>query len=200
MIAFLRGKVLQTGTGSIVLDVNGIGYEVVVDSNTLARVGNTDQEVGLYIRTVVREDSFTLYGFTDEVARDVFDMLLKVASVGPKLASQVMSGVSLPELIRAVRKKDLGTLTGITGVGRKLADRITLELSDKFMELPVTTAVEDGELSGDMRDDVRSALVNMGFRSRDVEGAVGTLKPGPDDDLERLIKHALASLKKGART
>lgn len=197
MIAFLQGKTLEVGATTLVLDVNGVGYEVVMDRHSLSSIGTRGEELKLHVRTVVREDAITLYGFHEPVGRDVFDLLVTVASVGPKLASQVMGGLPLYELVHAIREKDLRVLTSISGVGKKLAERLTLELSDKFLALPIALPSEEGGPAADKAEDVRSALLNLGFSAREASAAVREMKPDPDADLEELIKQAIASMDGG---
>lgn len=194
MIGFLQGKVLEIGSQTLVLDVNGVGYEVVLDRHSLSGMGTLGAELGLTIRTVVREDAITLYGFLEPVGRDVFDLLVTVAGVGPRLASGVMGGMPLHELVYAVREKDLRVLTSISGVGKKLAERLALELSDKFLDLPVALPTEEGGPGAGQAEDVKSALMNLGFSARDAASAVRELKPEPDASLEDLIKQAIASM------
>ncbi|NOZ01325.1 MAG: Holliday junction branch migration protein RuvA [Deltaproteobacteria bacterium] len=193
MIAFLRGRVIEKGPGFLVLDVGGVGYAVNVDVFTWT-AGAMGDELSLFIRTVVREDSITLYGFGQAAGREVFDMLVSVAGVGPKLASQVMGGLAMHELVHAVRQKDLAVLTSIPGVGKKLAERLALELSDKFQALDVPMPGEGEGPPADVAEDVRSALLNLGFPARDAAAAVRGLKPEPGADLEDLIKQAIASM------
>jgi len=194
MIGYLQGKVIEIGSQTLVLDVNGVGYEVVLDRHSLSGMGTKGVELGLTIRTVVREDAITLYGFLDPVGRDVFDLLVTVAGVGPKLASGVMGGMPLHELVHAVREKDLRVLTSISGVGKKLAERLALELSDKFLELPVALPSEEGGPGAELAQDVKSALMNLGFSAREASSAVRELKSVQDSSLEDLIKQAIASM------
>ncbi|MBM4395929.1 MAG: Holliday junction branch migration protein RuvA, partial [Deltaproteobacteria bacterium] len=189
MIAYLRGRVLDRTDGSVVLDVGGVGYDVWCDRQTLLAVAEAGSECALHVRTVVREDAITLYGFADAVTRDVFDMLTGVAGVGPKMASGVLGGLPLPEFVEAVRAKNVKKLTTISGVGRKTAERLVLELGEKFMALPVEAPAAPAGVPAGLVDDVRSALANLGFGPRDVEAAVRGLKPGASAmDLEGLLR------------
>ena len=195
MIGFLRGRVLDRGVSSVVIDVGGVGYDVCLDRQTAATLPPDGTEVSLHVRTVVREDAITLYGFPDPVARVVFDMLTGGAGVGPKLAAQILGGMPLPEFVQAVRAKDVRRLGQISGVGRKIAERLALELSEKFMALAVEAPASPAGLPARLVDDVRSALANLGFGARDIDGALRALKPDPGPaHLEGLLRQAIAHL------
>lgn len=194
MIGYLRGRVLDRASGAIVVDVGGVGYDVTVDRQTMLLVGDVGSEVALHVRTVVREDAITLFGFADAIGRDVFDMLTGVAGVGPKMASQILGGFPLPEFVEAVRAKDIRKLCSIPGVGRKTAERLVLELGEKFMSLPVEAPAEPAGLAAGLAQDVRSALANLGFGPRDVESAIRALKPEAGANLEGLLRQAIAHL------
>jgi Holliday junction DNA helicase RuvA len=192
MIGYLRGRVRDKGPAAVVVDVGGVGYDVQVDRQTLADLGPDGSETALHVRTVVREDAITLFGFASVAARDVFDLLCGVAGVGPKLASQILGGLPLPELVQAVRVKDLCRLVSIPGVGRKTAERLGLELSDKFLLLPIEAPTSPTGVPDRLAADVRSALSNLGFGPRDIESALRALKPAPG--FEELLRQAIAHL------
>lgn len=198
MIAYLQGHVIHVGRDGVVINVGGVGYEVLLDRLTLSAVQGDGAPVRLFIRTVVRDDAITLYGFSQALGRDVFDLLVTVTGIGPRLASQILGGMPLRDLVRAVRDKDLRVLATLPGVGRKLAERLALELSEKFLALDV-------DIGGDERgptpaegalDDVRSALLNLGFGAREVEAAVRSLQPAEGEGIEDLIRRAIAALNK----
>lgn len=194
MIAYLRGKVLHKGSDSVVVDVGGVGYEVVMDRLSLSELDGEGATVGLYVRTVVREDAITLYAFPDLVRREVFDHLLKVAGIGPRLAIQILGGRNIGELVRAVRQKDIRALETLPGVGKKLAERLVLELSEKFRALQIPTR---DEKEGERLRDVRSALLNLGFGPREVDAAVRALSPVEGEGLEELIRRAITIITQG---
>lgn len=194
MIAYLRGKVLHKGSDSVVVDVGGVGYEVVMDRLSLSELDGEGATVGLYVRTVVREDAITLYAFPDLVRREVFDHLVKVAGIGPRLAIQILGGRNIGELVRAVRQKDIRALEALPGVGKKLAERLVLELSEKFRALQIPTR---DEKEGERLRDVRSALLNLGFGPREVDAAVRALSPVEGEGLEELIRRAIALITQG---
>lgn len=196
MIAYLRGTVIQVGRDGVVVDVGGVGYEVLLDRLALSTIEGDGAEVGLFVRTVVRDDAITLYGFPQALGREVFDLLVTVTGIGPRLALQVLGGMPLPDLVRAVRDKDVRALATLPGVGRKLAERLALELSEKFLALEVETGeARPTARAGGVLDDVRSALLNLGFTAREVEAAVRTLEPRGDEGLEDLIRQAISARK-----
>lgn len=197
MIAYLRGSVIHVYHDRVVLDVGGVGYEVLLDRLALSAIQGEGAEAALFIRTVVRDDAITLYGFPQPLGREVFDQLVTVAGIGPKLASQIMGGMPLPDLVRAVRNKDLRTLSALPGVGRKLAERLALELSERFLALDVDIAASGRgtPTAQGALDDVRSALLNLGFGAREVEAAMRSLEPVEGEGLEDLIRRAIAVLK-----
>lgn len=195
MIAHLRGTVIHVGHDGIVVDVGGVGYEVLLDRLALAAIEGCGAEVDLFIRTVVRDDAITLYGFPLALGREVFDLLVTVTGIGPRLASQILGGMPLPDLVRAVRDRDVRALATLPGVGRKLAERLALELSEKFLALSVETGERGASQVGGILDDVRSALLNLGFGAREVEAAVRSLEPSEGEGIEDLIRRAIAALK-----
>ncbi len=196
MIAYLRGTVIHVGHDGVVVDVGGVGYEVLLDRLALSAIEGDGAAVGLFIRTVVRDDAITLYGFPQVLGREVFDLLVTVTGIGPRLASQILGGMPLPDLVRAVRDKDVRALATLPGVGRKLAERLALELSEKFVALGVEAEGEGrgATRAGGVLDDVRSALLNLGFGAREVEAAVRSLEPGDKESIEGLIRQAIAFL------
>jgi len=195
MIGFLRGRVLSRTATHVLVDVGGVGYEVAVNRQTLATLALDGEGIALFVRTVVREDAITLHGFDGPVAREVFDLLTGVSGVGPKMAAQILGGMPLPEFVRAVRDKDIRTLATISGVGKKTAERLALELADRFLLLQVEAA--PGAVPGlpaTLMDEVRSALANLGLSAREIENALRGLKPGAEGaTLENLVRGALAS-------
>ena len=196
MIGYLRGRVFERGVGAVVVDVGGVGYDVLVDKQTLEAIARPGEETALFVRTIVREDAITLFGFADAVTRDVFDLLMGVSGIGPKMASGILGGLPLADLVQAVREKDLKRLSSISGVGKKTAERLCLELSEKFNLLPVAAPGVPAGIPMAVLIDVRSALANLGFGPRDVENALRSLKvpAGKAVDLEDLVRVAIANL------
>ena len=194
MIGHMRGTLLGRGNGWVLNEAGGVGYEVTVDRQTLAGLPPDGSEAALWVRTVVREDALALFGFDGAVRREAFDLLIGVSGIGAKTASQILGGMPLPDLVAAVREKDVGRLARLPGVGRKTAERLSLELSDKFLSLDVETPVATGSVPDRLLRDVRSALANLGFSGREVEAAVRGISAGPDDTLEDLIRKAVSGL------
>lgn len=207
MIGRLTGFVTQEDDGNVVVDVGGVGYEVVVPLGTVGRARlDEGGRATLFVHTHVREDIFSLFGFATEGDRLAFRTLIGVSSVGPKTAIQVLSAMPAPDLGTAIARKELAKLTKIPGIGKKTAERLLLELKDKVAvlqaagprsvgsatnEIPIRMpASSTGEL-------LTRALVNMGYRPAEAERAVEKLGARVDDTpLPELLKEALAALSK----
>src|SRR5580658_9168195 len=179
MIGRLTGKVVsQEADGGVVLDVGGVGYELTVPLGSLDRTRPDDAgRVMLWVHTHVREDALALFGFSDEAERAAFRMLIGVSNVGPKIAVAVLGALPAAELSRAVARRDLSALTSISGVGKKIAERLLLEHRDRLPTVAVATvaaaaggASGRGEGTGEER--LRSALTGMGFKPAEAERAV----------------------------
>lgn len=198
MIAFLRGRILDKQPNLLVVDVQGVGYQVHVPLSTYYDVGDAGGEVALRIYTHVREEALQLYGFLTTVEQQLFERLIAISGIGPKLAISVLSGIEPRELIGAVHRGDLARLTGIPGVGRKTAERIVLELKDRLAHLTVPADAKErvpaapGER---LRDDVLSALRNLGYHRPLAEKAVdSTLSSTETPSFEQALKAALREL------
>jgi Holliday junction DNA helicase RuvA len=209
MIGRLTGKVVaQEADGTILLDVGGVGYEVAVPGGTLGRVRQDDTgRVTLWVHTHVREDALALFGFSDETERAAFRVLLGISNVGPKIAVAVLGALPAPELSKAVALRDLGALTAVSGVGKRIAERLLLELRDKLpsvVTFPAAGAPRNAEhpmgepASNHGEDRLRSALVGMGFRPSEAERAIATLgeHASRSAPLEDRLREALALLAK----
>ena len=197
MIAQLRGRILEKHPNRIVVDVGGVGYDVFVPLSTFYGLGDAGSDISLRIHTHVREDALALYGFRTILEQDLFERLISVSGIGPKVALGVLSGIEPLELTRAIERSDVARLTAIPGVGRKTSERIVLELKDRLPRVQVEHAVA-GEVEaapGGVRDDVLSALVNLGYHRPLAEKAVdAALKATPDGSFERTLKQALREL------
>jgi Holliday junction DNA helicase RuvA len=204
MIGRLTGRVLAQETdGGIVLDVAGVGYELAAPLGTLGRARSDDAgRVTLWVHTHVREDALALYGFADETERAAFRALLAVSNVGPKIAVAVLGALPAHELARAVAGRNLGALTAVSGIGKKIAERLLLELRDK---LPVLTAPSAGGAGGSVHatpnaplagdDRLRAALTGMGFKPAEAERAVQALGVRAEGTpFEELVREALGIL------
>lgn len=202
MIAHISGKLIQKQPNSVIVDVGGVGYELNVPLSTFYDLGDIGANVSLRVHTHVREDALQLFGFRTEAEKKLFLLLNSVSGIGPKLAITVLSGLSAEELIQAIRAGNLTKLTGIPGVGKKTAERMLVELKDKVaailppgLEDSTTTVISQ---TGDaMREDVISALVNLGYVRAQAEKAVGAvLKEAPEAGFADALKQSLRTLAK----
>jgi Holliday junction DNA helicase RuvA len=201
MIAALHGSLADKQPNRLVVDVHGVGFEVFVPLSTFYRVGETGSDVSLRIHTHVREDTIALYGFGSDFELQVFERMIGVSGIGPKLALAVLSGIDPVDFVRAVQAGDVARLTAIPGVGKKTAERIGLELKDR---LP-STGVSGSGLAGaentpadDLRRDLLSALLNLGYHRPLAERAVdGVLARADATTFEAALKRALRELAKG---
>jgi Holliday junction DNA helicase RuvA len=198
MIAFLRGRILDRQPNRIVVDVQGVGYDVHVPLSTYYHVGEVGTEIALRIYTHVREDVLQLYGFLTALEQQLFERLIATSGIGPKLAVAVLSGIEPNELVAAVQRADVGRLTAIPGIGRKTAERIVLELKDRLAHLAVPAGVAElaAPAAGErLRDDLLSALQNLGYHRAIAEKAVdSTLKTIGAPTFEQALKAALREL------
>jgi Holliday junction DNA helicase RuvA len=198
VIAHLRGRILEKQPTRIVVDVGGVGYDVAVPLSTFYGLGEPGTDVALRVHTHVREDALALYGFATALELDLFNRLIGISGIGPKLALAVLSGIEPPDLVGAIERGDIARLTAIPGVGKKTSERIVLELKDR---LPRAHAVEapGGAVAGaGLRDDLLSALMNLGYHrplaEKAVEAALKTI--GRDAGFERTLKQALREVAK----
>jgi holliday junction DNA helicase RuvA len=203
MIGSLRGKLIEKRPNLVLIDVGGVGYQVVIPLSTFASLGALHSESTLLIYTHVREDQLALYGFFTAREKHCFELLISASGVGPSLALKILSGMSLEELIPAIRKGDLAQLVRIPGVGRKTAERIVVELRDKLAVVDVPQAGKPTTRS-QLESDVASALVNLGYDARSVDSAIEKAGEKSKGDFEELLRAALqilggASMKKTAR-
>jgi Holliday junction DNA helicase RuvA len=197
MIAFLRGRVLDKQPNRIIVDVAGVGYEVHVPLSTFYEVGDEGAEVSLRVHTHVREETLQLYGFLTDLERQVFERLIGISGIGPKLAIAVLSGMDSREVITAIQRADVARLTGIPGIGKKTAERIVLELKDRLMQLATPAVAGTGPegSSGDrLRTDLLSALQNLGYHRQQVDRAIKTVTTGTDVTFEQALRSALREL------
>ena len=201
MIASLTGKLIEKDANSAVIDVNGVGYEVVIPLSTFYLLGDEGSEVSLRIYTYVREDTLQLFGFSSKAERELFLKLIAVSGIGPKLAVAMLSGMGPDEIVGAIRAENLASITSIPGVGRKTAERMVIELRDKIGEFSAqaaaaaagTGSAESGD--ADVFEDALSALVNLGYKQkaaeRELRKAVGE---GTEMSVQKLLKRSLQLL------
>lgn len=199
MIAHLRGLLAVKGVESIVVDVQGVGYQVFIPLSTYYTLPELQEQTHLLTTLYVREDVMRLYGFASREEQDLFALLTSVSSIGPRLALNMLSSLAASDLRRAIAQESQATLQGIPGVGRKTAERVILELKDKVALLdvgmpaqPPPGALLDDQLVGD----VVSALLNLGYKRGEAEKAVRAVKDQHDGDaaLEMLLKDSLRLL------
>jgi Holliday junction DNA helicase RuvA len=195
MIGQLRGRLADKRPNQILVDVGGVGYLVQVPLSTYASLGELHTEVTLLIHTHIREDAFSLYGFLSSREKHFFEMLLSASGVGPSLALKILSGMSVEELVPAIRGGDLARLTRIPGVGRKTAERIVVELKDKLESVAIEATRPAAASPAGVEADVVSALVNLGYDGRAAEDAVSEAKPQVStSNFEKLLRASLQSI------
>ena len=197
MIAFLRGRIIDKQPNRLIVDVQGVGYDVHVPLSTYYDVGDEGEDVTLRVHTHVREDALLLYGFLTVLEQQVFERLIGISGIGPKLAVAVLSGIEARELIGAVQRGDLPRLTAIPGIGKKTAERIVLELRDRLKQLAVVPADAAASASpaDRLHDDLVSALVNLGYHRPQAEKTVeSALKSEPELVFEHALKRVLKDL------
>lgn len=204
MIAHLTGQVLFARDGRMVVDVHGVGYEVLCPAPTCL-AHKPGEEVSLFVRTLVREDTFQLFGFDSAAEKDLFVLITAVSGLGPKLALALLSELALPDLALAIRQENVARLTRVSGIGKKTAERVCLELKDKVLPFAVPDA--EGALPGAPRaaaagaaeagplEDAVSALINLGYPRGRAEAAVrSAAAESSEASLEELVRKGLGAL------
>jgi Holliday junction DNA helicase RuvA len=202
MIAHLRGRLLSKAPNQAVVECGGVGYDVTISIATFTELPAQSAEVALHVYTNVREDQIALFGFSDRQEKKLFEKLIGVSGIGPKLAITVLSGISAERLVGAIRGNDLGMLTKVPGIGKKTAERVVLELKDKLDDLVGIISTADGEVRavsfGAAGDDALSALVNLGYArpaaQKALEG-VAARHPELKGDFEGLFRAAMGSMR-----
>ena len=193
MIAHLRGKLLAKHPNQAVVETAGVGYDVTISVPTFSDLPGTGGDVALHIHTHVREDTIALYGFLRSAEKTLFEKLITVSGIGPKLAITILSGMAADEMVNAIRGNDIARLTRIPGIGKKTAERMVLELRDK---LPVE---KHGEMAATpaltpVEEDVLSALVNLGYQRAAAEKAMSTVSR--NGQFDNMFRQALTALSK----
>ena len=191
MIARLNGTLIEKSPPQVIVDCNGVGYEVEVPMSTFYNLPEIGAKIQLLIHFVVREDAQLLYGFGSEQEKSTFKQLLKVNGIGAKSALSILSGVSIDDLVEAVNRQEVGMLTRVPGIGKKTAERLLLELKDKFA---VTGSVTTTSLPKSASYDVLNALIALGYHEREAAAAVKLL--AKEVTVAEGIKQALKSLSK----
>ena len=192
MIAFLRGRLLEKHPNQVILDVNGVGYSVHIPVSTFSNLPDAGAEARLHVYTHVREDTFALFGFATEKEKAIFERLITVSGVGPRLATTMLSGLDAADLDDAIRRGDAQRLVRVPGVGRKTAERVIVELRDKLGPLEPAAAADGG-----LAEEVISALLNLGCTRPAAQAAVERARRnGAPEDFEPLFRAALALVMK----
>jgi len=197
MIAHLRGKLLAKHPNQAIVETgDGVGYDVTISVPTFSDLPNLGSEVALHIHTHVREDALALYGFLRATEKQLFEKLITVSGIGPKLAITILSGMPADEMVAAIRGNDIARLTRIPGIGRKTAERMVLELRDKLPAVGAADVHAPPPL-GSVEEDVLSALVNLGYQRPLAEKALASAGAnGKHGSFESMFRAALAALSK----
>jgi holliday junction DNA helicase RuvA len=200
MIAQIRGELIEKRPGSVIVETQGIGYQVFVSLSTFYDLPETSRGVRLYTYTHVREDLLQLFGFSTFREKEIFQTLLGVSGIGPKLALNILSGIAPAELVASLQAEDVARLTAIPGVGRKTAERLVFDLKEKIGKIAVSGEAPK-EKKGEkdrLAEDVISALVNLGYRKNQAEAVVERIyRQRPEASLEEILRESLRTLAAG---
>jgi len=200
MIAIINGLLIHKATSSVIVDANGVGYRIFVPLTTFYKLPDTNQPVTLHVHTHVRPDAISLFGFGSGSEKEVFELMLSVSGIGPRLAINILSGISAEELIRAISDENVNRLVSIPGVGKKTAERMILELKDKMLKLSARDVIykDNGDIVifDSTKDDALSALINLGYKSQRAREVVDKIISEPPQSLalDVLLKKALKIL------
>jgi len=193
LIAHLSGRLLRKSPQAVVIDVAGVGYRAVIPVSTFYRLGEEGSPVSLRIHTHVREDTLALFGFASAAEHDLFERLIDVAGVGPRLAVNILSGIEADDLVEALRSSDVARLVRVPGVGRKTAERLVVELKDKMPAAPAPG--EPAAVPGTPKEDLLSALANLGYSRGEAERGVDrALREDGTGRFEDLLRRALQAV------
>ncbi|OHB26811.1 MAG: Holliday junction DNA helicase RuvA [Desulfuromonadaceae bacterium GWB2_53_15] len=199
MIAMLTGTIAHKSPDHIILDVNGVGYRVLIPFSTYYELPEEGGSASLQIHTSVREDAIQLYGFRTRLEKSFFQLLISVSGIGPKMGRDILSNIQPATLAQALSQGDIHKLSAIPGIGKKTAERLVLELKDKVCRLDLSSvpAAELREIpTGDVMDDVASALLNLGYKEPQVRRALAGLDAAQGGSVEDMLKQALKVLMK----
>ncbi len=199
MIAQIRGQLIQKNPGFVIIEANGIGYQVYVSLTTFYDLPDVEQPVQVYTYTHVREDVLQLYGFSTPLEKNIFQILIGVSGIGPKLALNILSGISPPLLIKSIATGDLTRLLSIPGVGRKMGERMILDLQEKAQKLETRVSLPPRAPfpTDEISEDIVSALVNLGYKKSQAESTVENIfQQRPTIKLEEALKESLKILSK----
>ena len=197
MIAWIKGKVRDTFQDGVILDQNGVGYEVHLPTRIAAQQLANGEEKEFYIYTHVREDALSLFGFSSWQEREIFLQLLKVSGIGAKTALAILSNIDPPALVRAIVQKDVKTLQSVKGIGKKAAEKIVIELADRMKEFQLIGKVHSTEpIQTSAHEDVISALLNLGYKRPVVEHTLSKIDLTHNPSFDQIFKESLKMLGK----
>jgi Holliday junction DNA helicase RuvA len=197
MIAQIRGRLIHKEPGSVVVEANGLGYRVFVSLTTFYGLPDLELAVTLHTYTHVREDALQLFGFSTPLEKELFQILIGVTGIGPKLALNILSGITPGELLQSLDQRDMNRLQSVPGIGRKMAERMVVDLQEKARKIGTRIALQPAESrpTDGLAEDVVSALLNLGYKKAQAEKAVEMVfRQGPDFTLERALKESLRIL------
>lgn len=194
MIAHIRGQLIAKHPNQAIVEAAGVGYDITISVPTFSELSSVGAEVALHVHTHVREDAIALFGFIHPEEKQLFERLLSVSGIGPKLAITILSGMATAEMVAAIRGNDVAKLTRIPGIGKKTAERMVLELRDKLKDFGLQPAAPP---ASPMEEDVLSALTNLGYQRPLAEKAVATvMRNGGSKEFDALFREALGLLSK----
>jgi len=200
MIALISGKIVYKGISHVIIDVQGVGYRIFIPLTTFYELPETGQTITLHVHTNVKQDAINLFGFYTVQERDLFQLMISVSGIGPKMSMNILSGISAQELLRAISGGNVGKLVNIPGVGKKMAERLILELKEKVikkMMLEETPATDDQHKANEIiMEDALSALVNLGYKSNVAKDALDKALHSSDEEIgmDTLLKKTLKIL------
>lgn len=200
MIAQIRGLIIQKDPGSVIVEAGGIGYQLFVSLTTFYELPDLKQTVSLHTHTHVREDLLQLFGFSTLLEKELFQVLIGVSGIGPRLAMNILSGISAPELLHSLEQRDMNRLVSVPGIGRKMAERMLVDLQEKARKLEARWALplQKGRPPEGIAEDVISALLNLGYKRGQAEKAVERVfRENPELTLEAALKASLKILATG---
>jgi len=200
MIALISGKIVYKGISHVIVDVQGVGYRVFIPLTTFYELPEAGQTITLHVHTNVKQDAINLFGFYTVQERDLFQLMISVSGIGPKMSMNILSGISAQELLRAISGGNVGKLVNIPGVGKKMAERLILELKEKVvkkMMLEEVPAADDQRKANEIiMEDALSALVNLGYKSNVARDALDKVLRSSAEELgmDQLLKKTLKNL------
>lgn len=197
MIGYLTGKIISKKPTKILLDVNGVGYSVNISITTFEKLPDLNESTSLFIYTSVKEDAIDLYGFSIPAEKEMFELLISVSGIGPKLAQSLLSGIQVDELKYAIDEGNLSRIIAVPGIGRKTAERLLVELRDKMDKLSEKFEPAEAGAPSSVRSDAIAALVNLGYNIKTAEKVVrNVMSSKTSSTIEDVIKESLAELNK----